>query len=191
MAERTMPLKLDRWDGNAGRRRATASVAAAIVGLVLALWSALLWGCVQVPVDARAMINSGYAAALRGDEATTRRNYEKALAAEPGAKGHRVSYGWALFNLKQFEEAYRQWSQAHAGVDRDAANIEVCLALACYQTGRRAEALDWYAKQVARDDRFGDLAGIKFATGHWRPLEQETLRAVFEEFSRRPDRARN
>ncbi|MBI5768705.1 MAG: tetratricopeptide repeat protein [Verrucomicrobia bacterium] len=147
--------------------------------------SLMLWGCVQVPVDARALINAGYAAALKGDAATTRQHYEKALAAEPGAKGHRVSYGWALFNLKLFDEALQQWRQAYAGVDHDAANIEVCLALACHRTGRKAEALEWYAKQVARDERFGEAAGVAFVTSHWRALEQETLRALFEDFSRR------
>jgi tetratricopeptide (TPR) repeat protein len=150
----------------------------------------VLAGCAHAPGDVRALVNSGYAAALKGDAATTRRDYEKALAAEPTAKGHRVSYGWALFNLGLFDEALQRWRDAYAGVDREAANIEVCLALACHRTGRKAEALEWYAKQIARDERFSDAAGLAFVTSHWRPLEQETLQTVLREFLQRESEKR-
>jgi tetratricopeptide (TPR) repeat protein len=153
---------------------------------VLAAWTC---ACVQVSPDPKSLVDAGYAAALRGDAAKTIASYERAIAIDPAGKGTRVSYGWALFNLELYTEALAQWTAAYQGVDRGAPNLEVCLALACYKLGRKEEALEWYAKQVRRDERFDDPQLLEFATGHWTAKERAILQDVFRQFRQRAEKA--
>jgi Tfp pilus assembly protein PilF len=149
---------------------------------LVAIWIA---GCAQVPADPSSLIDAGYASALRGDVVKAKESYEKAIALDPNRKGTRVSYGWALFNLGLPQDALKQWTAAFAGIDREAPNLEVCLALACHQLGRKQEALEWYVRQVSRDERFEEPALLEFATGHWTAKERAALQALFQEYRRR------
>lgn len=156
----------------------------------------LLWiiatgtcACERRSEDSKSLVDAGYAEALKGDAAKAKVSYERALAIDPKGKGIRVSYGWALFNLGHYADAHTQWSAAFQGIDRGAPNLEVCLALASYELGRTEEALDWYAKQVRRDERFDDERLLEFATGHWTPKERTTLHALFREYRQRKSEA--
>lgn len=128
--------------------------------------------------------NQGYYWSLRGDRGQTDDNYQKAFAADPAGTGHHASYGWALYNLRDYEGALRVWREAFTGIDHNYASRFVCLALAHYRLGQASAAVDWYQMQCLAEGNYTSLSGMRAFTQYWQTAEQQAVEEIYHHWDR-------
>jgi tetratricopeptide (TPR) repeat protein len=149
--------------------------------LLLLLVFGLLAACAAPKYTSDQYREMGWQAALNGDAARAKAYGKKAIAMDPESQWNRVAYGWSLFDLGLYPEALAQWKKSYQR-DQEGYRINVCLALACHQTGREKDALDHYTRQVEIEGDFGRWHSLLEATEHWQPNEKKVLHAIYKEW---------
>lgn len=89
------------------------------------------------------------------------------------------NYGWDLYRAGAHAEALAQWQTLVTSRSSTASWIPPTLAIALWQVGRRAEAVQWYAAAVRTEPtRWNDPAQFPALLPAWREAERETLAQV-------------
>ena len=137
------------------------------------------------PKDAALLVERGYLYAILGNEVEAMENFNKALILTTNKTSLYWSMGWALVNLNRFQEARDTWSKAWEPSDGkpEPSWVPRAMAIACWKSGNKNEALAWYQRAVERDPRsLLSLEGIK--TINWNTREQNWLIEVYEAWKR-------
>ena len=137
------------------------------------------------PKDAALLVERGYLYAILGNEVEAMENFNKALILTTNKTSLYWSMGWALVNLNRFQEARDTWSKAWEPSDGkpEPSWVPRAMAIACWKSGNKNEALAWYQRAVERYPRsLLSLEGIK--TINWNTREQNWLIEVYEAWKR-------
>lgn len=138
---------------------------------------------IALPEDARPVMQYGFAEAVAGNADATRTAYEDAigLAPNPQIERHvRWSYGWALSLLDDHAGAIGQWQQAAELHGGRPFWLPYSMAVVLWQAGEQEQALAWYQRAAEAAPQFwASAAGVARFTRHWRPVQKETINAVF------------
>ncbi|HOU20836.1 MAG: redoxin domain-containing protein [Kiritimatiellae bacterium] len=102
------------------------------------------------PNDVNALHWRGFLYAMRGDAQASRRDFEKAIRLAPDVANIRWSYGWALLNLGEYDQAARQWEIMGELDEAVPPNGDHHLALAYWAAGQKEQALKIFNATVAR-----------------------------------------
>ena len=164
------------------------AIHSAAIGMLL-LFFAPAARATDSKAEADVFMNTGYQFSLKGDRVHCDENYKKAFALNPKGPGYRVSYGWALLNLGDYEGALAVWHKAFTGIDRNYGNQAVCQALAHYRLGHLEQAVDWYQVQCLGNHDFTSMEGMRFLSGYWQIGEKQALEAVYKLWLKADDRA--
>lgn len=133
---------------------------------------------------ARALMRSGR-------EDTGRAMYAQAFTAtanrSPLRSALHWNFAWDLYRLGHHAEALDQWRQALDGRLVRPAWAPPTLALALWSTGRRDEALQWYAAAVRTEPNlWNDPARYPTLLPDWTDAERRTLAEVFAAWQAAP-----
>jgi hypothetical protein len=139
--------------------------------------------------QAIALQDHGFFYSLRGDRKKTDDYYRQAIATDPKGKGYRLSYGWALYNLGDYEAALATWRDAFTGVDREYINRAVCLAMVHEKLGHPELAVEWYQVQCLASTDFASLQGLREFTVKWQSGEQKVSEEIYHRWSKQRDAA--
>ncbi|MGF1677687.1 MAG: tetratricopeptide repeat protein [Candidatus Methylacidiphilales bacterium] len=131
------------------------------------------------PRDLSALYMRGYLAAQLGDARTARKCFNEAIRLAPDDAYQRRGYGWALYLLKDYSGALKQWQIRADLTDYKAYDVYYTLAIGKWKTGKKREALALYQKAVERDSRFGAKQDLLERTDYWHAEEQEALIEMF------------
>jgi tetratricopeptide (TPR) repeat protein len=140
------------------------------------------------PDDPAGFAQRAFLLAGAGEAAAARRDLRQALsmrtADEFVARHVRWSAGWTRFLLDDPEGALELWLDAARRHGGRPAWVPYTLAIGYWAAGDRAEALRWYDR-AARDfpERWGNAAGVGFATRTWGDKERATVKAIFRAWS--------
>jgi tetratricopeptide (TPR) repeat protein len=139
------------------------------------------------PKDAAPLVERGYLYAIWGNEAEAMENFEKALVLTTNKPSVYRSMGWALLNLNRFQEARDTWSKAWEPSDGkpEPSWAPRAMAIACWKSGDKNEALAWYQRAVERNpESLLSLEGIQKETISWNIREQNWLIEVYHTWKR-------
>lgn len=117
--------------------------------------------------------------------------YRQALEATAARSSQRQAiqwnYGWDLMRQGDAEAALRQWVELMEGRLNAPAWLPPTLALALWRTGRRAEAVAWFAAAVRTyPDRWPYPANLPSLLPDWRQDERATLAEVQAAWAENP-----
>lgn len=138
----------------------------------------------QDPRNAEALADRGFAYAMAQSKSKANADFKKALHLDP--KNWRIhwSYGWALFNLSQYDEAIKEWnlSLTHDGPARW---MDYAFAVAYWQKGDGLTAISYYDEAVRRNPKtFSTREALLTYTDFWVKKERDTIETVFDAWSR-------
>ena len=139
------------------------------------------------PKDAAPLVERGYLYAIWGNEAEAMEDFKKALVLTTNKPSVYRSMGWALLNLNRFQEARDTWSKAWEPSDGkpEPSWAPRAMAIACWKSGDKNEALAWYQRAVERNpESLLSLEGIQKETISWNIREQNWLIEVYHTWKR-------
>jgi tetratricopeptide (TPR) repeat protein len=114
-------------------------------------------------------------------------DFKKALVLTTNKPSVYRSMGWALLNLNRFQEARDTWSKAWEPSDGkpEPSWAPRAMAIACWKSGDKNEALAWYQRAVERNpESLLSLEGIQKETISWNIREQNWLIEVYHTWKR-------
>lgn len=127
----------------------------------------------------------GFLYAMRGDAQASRRDFEKAIRLAPDSSNIRWSYGWALLNLGEYDEAARQWEIMGELDETIPPQGDHHLALAYWAGGQKEQALKIFNETVARNPGFWiTREHASRYTAKWTEKEKSILFALYDAWCR-------
>lgn len=97
------------------------------------------------------------------------------------------NYGWDLLRADQPDKALQQWASLANGRPAAPAWLPTTAALALWRTGRKQEAVEWYAAAVRTwPDRWSSTASYATLLPDWREAERASLAEVFAAWQANP-----
>ncbi|PPT98724.1 tetratricopeptide repeat protein [Xanthomonas arboricola] len=117
--------------------------------------------------------------------------YQGALAlVANGSQQYRAitwNYGWDLLRADQPDKALQQWASLANGRPAAPAWLPTTAALALWRSGRKQEAVEWYAAAVRTwPDRWSSTASYATLLPDWREAERASLAEVFAAWQANP-----
>lgn len=139
------------------------------------------------PADPEPLLQRAYLHAIWGNEADCRKDFQQALLLSTNQTAVYWSMGWALLNLGRFQDAEAAWSKAWAPIKGEVEPnwVPSAMAMACWKSGKKNEALAWYQRAAEREPAsFTTLEGLKERTSNWNTKEQAWLIEVHDAWQR-------
>lgn len=140
---------------------------------------------VEKPKNAQLLADRGFAYAMLGESRSAIADFENALKADAKSRSIRYSYGWALFNLRLYEDAIKQWQDSIKLHNKTPWWAPHTLALGYWAIGKKSEALQMYDKAAADSpEKFATWNALQDYTNFWTWEEKQNIYRVFDGWSR-------
>ena len=143
------------------------------------------------PRNSVALSHRAYLFAESGDPVRAKRDFDAALESagqDDVYKRHVLwSRGWVNYDLGSTDLALEDWRKAEQLHGSHPYWVPYTYALAYWTMGAKPLALQWFDATVRGIPEWGQDAGFEQKLKHWRPQQQNQMRALFAEWrSRRP-----
>lgn len=132
--------------------------------------------------SASSYVERGFRKSLQGDRDGAIAAFERALAhTEPDLEADRMrwSYGWAMFNAKDYRCALAQFEQARRIAPQQVSWLPQTLAITYWQLGEHENAIAWYhVAATGAPGCWADARSAEACTRHWQRAERRALGEV-------------
>lgn len=140
------------------------------------------------PEDPGVLVSRGWGKSRDGERAATVALFDLALTrADANTPTDRIhwSYGWAMFNLKDYACALAHFDAARKAAPDQIGWVPHTMAVTYWQLGDRDTAIRWY-DHAARNEPgcWIDAKSAGRCSRHWLPQEKRALRELFAAWKR-------
>lgn len=127
----------------------------------------------------------GFAYAMLGMKRLAIEDFDAAIKLDPNNLRAHWSYGWAAFNLSDYERALRHWNFVIAKSEKRPWWVGHTLAICYWKLGKPIEAVAYYNEAVETSPAdFSTRRALLDYTDFWTQKERTAIEQVYDAWSR-------